>query len=139
MSSLKYNIERICSLIAAVLLMQTLFYKFSAATESVYIFNQLGLEPYGRIGIGIVELITAILLLFRKTFLYGSVLGLFIISGAIFSHVFVIGIEVLDDNGLLFILALIVFICCSIVLFIEKGQLFYLIKNKRNLIQKNHQ
>ncbi len=135
---MKYYIVRVCALIAAVLLMQTLFYKFSAATESVYIFSQLGLEPYGRIGIGIVELITAILLLFRKTFLYGAVLGIFIMSGAIFSHVFVIGIEVLDDHGLLFVLALIVFVTCAIVLFIEKDQLFYLIKNKRNLIQKNH-
>lgn len=133
---MKYYIERVSSLIAAILLLQTLFYKFSATSESVYIFNELGLEPYGRIGIGIVELITAILLIFRKTSLYGAILGILIISGAIYSHIFVIGIEVLDDHGLLFILAVIVFITCSIVLFLGKRQLFYLIKNGRILNPK---
>ncbi len=134
---MKYYIERISSLIAAILLLQTLFYKFSATSESVYIFSELGLEPYGRIGIGIAELITAILLIFRKTSFFGAVLGILIISGAIYSHIFFIGIEVLDDHGLLFILAVIVFVTCSIVLFLRKSQLFHLIKNRRFLKPKN--
>ena len=133
---MKYYIERICSIVAAILLLQTLFYKFSAATESVYIFNQLGLEPYGRIGAGIAELITAILLLNRRTSLIGAILGIFIISGAIFSHLIILGIEILNDNGLLFILALIVLACCIIVLMIEKNQLIYLIKHRNFLRQK---
>ena len=53
--------------IAAVILLQTLFFKFTAAKESVYIFRTLGLEPWGRIGTGMVELIAAILLLVPST------------------------------------------------------------------------
>ena len=43
-------------LIVAVILLQTLFFKFSAAKESVYIFSTLGMEPWGRIGSGVFEL-----------------------------------------------------------------------------------
>lgn len=134
---MNYYIERILSIIAALLLLQTLFFKFSAATESVYIFGQLGLEPYGRIGIGIIELIAAILLLIRKTSVYGAILGVLIISGAIFSHIFVIGIEVLDDRGLLFILALIVFIACLIVIILRKKQLLSLTNHIKMSSTKN--
>lgn len=131
---MKYYLERFSSILAAILLLQTLYFKFTAAPESVYIFSQLGLEPYGRIGIGIMELIIAILLLFRKTSLIGAILGVGIISGAIFLHLFVLGIEVQNDNGLLFGLASIVFITCLTVIIIQKRKLILMIKNKRILI-----
>jgi hypothetical protein len=107
------------AIITALILLQTLFYKFSAAPESVYIFKTVGLEPFGRIGIGVLELIAAILLVYRKTTIYGALLSLGIISGAIFLHLTKLGIEVMNDNGLLFYLAVTVFILSIIILLIN--------------------
>jgi hypothetical protein len=72
--------------IAAVILLQTLFFKFSGAKESVYIFSTLGMEPWGRIGSGVVELSASILILIPRTVVYGAVISLGVISGAILLH-----------------------------------------------------
>jgi uncharacterized membrane protein YphA (DoxX/SURF4 family) len=98
----------ICRIIAAVILLQTLFFKFTASAESVYIFSQVGMEPEGRIATGIAEFIAAVLILIPRTSLIGAVLAFFIMMGAIASHIFILGIEVMDDGGQLFIYALIV-------------------------------
>ncbi len=105
----------ICQLIAAVILLQTLYFKFTGAPESVYIFTTLGLEPWGRIGSGVVELIAAILLLIPATAGFGAVLALGVISGAIMSHLTKLGITVQGDGGLLFGLAITVFVTSLIV------------------------
>jgi uncharacterized membrane protein YphA (DoxX/SURF4 family) len=89
-------------LITAILFLQTLFYKFTASPESVYIFSKLGLEPLGRIASGVFELIAAILIIIPATNIIGSILSLGIISGAIVSHLTILGIVVMDDGGLLF-------------------------------------
>src|SRR3954451_12837736 len=73
-------------LVAAVILLQTLFFKFTGARESVYIFSTLGAEPWGRIGSGVIELIASVLLLIPATVVWGSILSLGVISGAIVSH-----------------------------------------------------
>ena len=108
-------ISRIAAYAAAIILLQTLYYKFTAHPDSVHIFTSLGLEPYGRIGIGVVELIAAILLLIPGTRGLGAVLALGIISGAIFSHLTQLGIVVNNDGGTLFGLAIAVFISAAIV------------------------
>ena len=112
MKNSAYYIERSTAIVAAIILLQTLFYKFSAHPDSVYIFTTLGIEPFGRIGSGILELITGALLLSRRTSLYGAILGLGIISGAILSHLLVLGINVQHDGGKLFFLAILVFATC---------------------------
>jgi hypothetical protein len=106
--------------------LQTLFFKFSAAPESVYIFSTLGLEPWGRILVGIFELIAAVLLLVPYTTLLGAVLGVGLMGGALFSHLTKLGIVVQNDSGELFILALIVFASCLalIVIFRKKAAAF---------------
>ena len=109
-----------CQIIAAVVLGQTLFFKFTAAPESVYIFTQVGLEPYGRIGSGIAELIAAILLLTPRYRWAGALLALGVMAGAIVSHLTVLGIEVMGDHGLLFGLGLVVFVASAIVLLINR-------------------
>ena len=81
---MKNILVKIAAVIAAIILLQTLYFKFTAQAESVYIFSKLGIEPYGRIGSGIFELIASILLLLPKTRVYGSILGIGVISGAIF-------------------------------------------------------
>lgn len=107
----------------AIIFLQTLFFKFTAAPESVFIFNELGMEPYGRIATGILELITAGLLLIKRTSVIGDIMGIGIISGAILSHLFILGIEVQNDGGLLFGLALLVFILLTINLILQKHEL----------------
>src|SRR5271167_5071223 len=87
---------------AAVILLQTLFFKFTAAPESVYIFTRVGMEPWGRIGSGVVELIAAILLLTPRFTWAGSILAIGMMGGAILSHLTILGIEVKGDKGLLF-------------------------------------
>jgi uncharacterized membrane protein YphA (DoxX/SURF4 family) len=118
----------IVKLIAVVILVQTLYFKFTGAEESVYIFTTLGIEPFGRIGSGIVELIASILILIPRTTLLGALLGLGTMLGAIFSHLFILGIEVKNDGGTLFILAIITFICCSILIFSKKHKIPNLMK-----------
>lgn len=110
----------ILQLIVAVILLQTLFFKFTGAEESVYIFTQLGAEPWGRIGSGVIELITAILLLTPRTVTIGAILALGTISGAILSHLTRLGIVVKDDGGLLFALALVVFVASGLILLIHR-------------------
>ena len=113
----------ICRLTAAVILLQTLFFKFTAAPESVYIFTKVGLEPWGRIGSGIAELIAAVLILIPATTWVGAALALAIMAGAIFSHLTVLGISVMGDGGLLFGLAVAIAACSAILLFIQRRRL----------------
>jgi putative oxidoreductase len=110
-------------IIVAVILFQTLFFKFTGAEESKYIFSTLGLEPWGRIGSGVVELIAVILLLIPRTVTFGAILALGTISGAIMSHLTKLGLVVKDDNGLLFILACTVFVCSLMILFLHRQEI----------------
>lgn len=118
----------IVRLMVAAILFQTLFFKFTAAPESVQIFTKLGIEPWGRIASGIAELVAVILLLIPSTAAYGALLSLAVISGAIVSHLTKLGIAVTNsdgtsDGGLLFGLALVVFAGSAIVLFIHRREL----------------
>ena len=116
-------------ILAAFILLQTLFFKFTAAEESVYIFSTLGLEPWGRITSGVVELIAGILLLFPKTTIYGAIISIGVMLGAIVSHLTVLGIEVMGDHGQLFAYACIETLACIILLNFHKKDLLAL-KNK---------
>lgn len=111
-------------LLAALIMLQTLFFKFTAAPESVYIFTQLEMEPWGRIGIGCLELIASALILIPRTTSLGALLGAGLMAGAIFFHISELGIVVQNDGGKLFILALLVFGSCTALLIILKKQLF---------------
>ena len=117
-------------ILVAVILLQTLYFKFSGADESIYIFTSVGMEPYGRIGSGIAELIASILIVYPRTTWIGALIGMGVMIGAIASHLLVLGIVVQNDGGALFILALITFICCSILVYLNKNKLFNLLKLK---------
>ncbi len=116
---LKTWASRIPAFVAAVILLQTLWFKFTGAPESVYIFSALGVEPWGRIGSGIAELIAAVLLVMPRTSWMGAALALGIMGGAILSHFAWLGIEVMNDGGTLFMLALAVAACSAFVLWRE--------------------
>ncbi|MEK7729637.1 MAG: DoxX family protein [candidate division KSB1 bacterium] len=118
-------ISWILQAITAVILLQTLFFKFTGAQESVYIFTTLGIEPWGRIGSGVVELIAAILLLIPGTVTIGAILALGTISVAILSHLTKLGIALpaVNDRGELFVLAVVVFVCSLSVLVIRRQQI----------------
>jgi uncharacterized membrane protein YphA (DoxX/SURF4 family) len=110
-------------IIAAVILLQTLFFKFSGAEESKYIFSTIGMEPWGRIGAGIIELIASVLILIPRTTFFGAVLAVATMSGAIFFHLTRLGVEVRGDHGQLFIYALLVFIISGILAWAFRQQL----------------
>ncbi|MBC7980478.1 MAG: DoxX family protein [Armatimonadetes bacterium] len=111
---------KIARIIAAVLLLQTLYFKFTGSAESIYIFEKVGAEPVGRIGSGIIELIAAILLFVPRFIWLGAGLALGVMSGALLSHLTILGIEVKGDGGLLFILGCVVFLCSLFILWVER-------------------
>lgn len=110
----------ILRLVTAVILLQTLYFKFTAHPESVELFTKLGVEPWGRIGTGVLELVTAVLIMIPATAFAGGFLAMGLMVGAIISHVFVIGIESKGDGGQLFILAVIVLLCSVAVQIIHR-------------------
>jgi uncharacterized membrane protein YphA (DoxX/SURF4 family) len=117
---MKKHFPLVLRIIVAIILLQTLRFKFTAHPDSVYIFTKVGLEPVGRIGIGVLELIASILLLIPKTIWAGALLTLGIIGGAIVMHLTQIGIVVNNDGGALFITALVTFILSAIILYIYR-------------------
>ena len=125
MSSTVTVISWACRLAVAVILFQTLFFKFTGAEESKYIFSTVvspELEAYGRIGSGVVELLAVFLILLPRTAWLGALLSMSTITGAIFSHLTKLGIEVKGDGGLLFALAVAVFILSAIVLLLHRRE-----------------
>jgi hypothetical protein len=120
----------VVQLLIAGILLQTLFFKFTGAEESVYIFSTLGrflglagVEPWGRIGSGVIELIASLLLMVPATVSMGALVAMGVMGGAIVSHLVVLGIEVKGDGGLLFGLALAAFAGSAIVLVLRRSQL----------------
>jgi hypothetical protein len=111
--------------VVAVILLQTLFFKFTAAEESVYIFRTLGAEPWGRVGSGIAELIVASLLLTSRFAVVGALGALAVIAGALMSHLLFLGLEVQGDGGLLFGLALTVFAASAVIVFLRRAELTF--------------
>ena len=110
-------------LIVAAILIQTLRFKFTAHPESVYIFETVGLEPYGRIAIGVLELIAGILLLIPKTIWLGATLTIGVLGGAIFMHLTKLGIEINNDGGVLFFTALVTFVISIIILYRNRKEI----------------
>jgi len=116
-------------LLVAGVLLQTLFFKFTGAEESVYIFtsvgrflNIAGVEPWGRIGSGVIELVASVLLLVPATVSIAAIVVIGVMSGAILSHLLILGIEVKGDGGLLFGLAVTALAGSAIVLFLRRAQ-----------------
>ena len=110
-------------IIAAVILGQTLFFKFSGAEESRYIFSALGMEPWGRYAVGTAELATVVLLLLPRTAWLGAFMGICVMAGALFFHIVKLGIEVQGDGGTLFYLACAVLLCCSVVEWLHRDEM----------------
>jgi hypothetical protein len=113
----------VLQLLVAGILLQTLFFKFTGAEESIYIFSTVHAEPWGRIGSGVVELIASILLLVPSTVTLGGILTLGTMTGAILAHLTVLGIEVKGDGGLLFALAVTAFTSSAIILLLRRTQI----------------
>ena len=125
--SIKTSVIWILRLMAAAILLQTLYFKFTGSEESIYIFSTIGMEPWGRIGSGVLELIASILILIPQTTVFGAVLGAGLMCGAIFFHLTKLGIEIMDDGGLLFAYACIVLISCLILIIVYRKVLLVLI------------
>lgn len=109
--------------LAAIILVQTLYFKFTAHPESVYIFSQVGMEPWGRYLVGVLELVAAVLLVVAKVYWIGGLLAMGLMAGAIFMHLTSLGIEVQDDNGYLFFLAVTVFLASLLTVLDKKNEI----------------
>lgn len=109
--------------VASIIMLQTLFFKFSAAEESVYIFSTLGVEPWGRIATGVMELIASILILIPSTTIFGALLAIGIMSGAVLSHFFILGISVRGDGGQLFLYAVLVLLSSAALVYLQRDKL----------------
>jgi putative oxidoreductase len=105
----------ILRVVAAIIMLQTLYFKFTGAPESIYIFSTIGMEPWGRYLVGTMELVASVLLLIPKIYWLGGLLGMGLMAGALFFHFAFLGIEVQEDGGLLFGYAVVVFIACLVV------------------------
>ena len=114
-------------LVAAYIMLQTLYFKFTGHEQSVRLFTELGMEPWGRIGTGVIELVASILILYPKTTGIGAVLGIGMMAGAIFFHVTKLGLKFDGDYGL-FAFAVITFVCCAILFLVYRNQVFALLK-----------
>lgn len=112
----KKIVSWVAQLAAAGILGQTLYFKLTAAPESVYIFSTLGLEPWGRLGSAFAEAVAVVLLLLPRRAALGAGLALGVMAGAIVSHLTRLGIEVQGDGGLLFGLALTVAVAALVIL-----------------------
>lgn len=120
--------------VAAFIMLQTLYFKFSASPESVYIFSTIGMEPVGRIGSGIGELIASILILVPKTTWLGAIAAIGLMAGALFFHLTSLGIVVMDDGGQLFIYACLVLLSALYLLIRNRETLLKMINNKRRIL-----
>jgi uncharacterized membrane protein YphA (DoxX/SURF4 family) len=112
----------IARIVAAIIMLQTLYFKFTGAEESIILFTQLGVEPWGRIGTGIFELIASVLILVSSTVWIGSLLAIGLMAGAILSHVAVIGVF-RNDGGQLFFYAIIVLVCALFSFWQSRNQI----------------
>lgn len=122
MSKTARTVSWVLQVVVALILAQTLFFKFTAAPESVYIFQTLGMEPWGRIGSGVAELIAVVLMMMPRTVVFGAGLALGVITGAVMSHLTKLGIVVQDDGGLLFGLAVVVLGSSLTILWLRRGE-----------------
>lgn len=112
---MKNKISWVLQIVAAIIMLQTLYFKFSGAEESIYIFSAIGMEPWGRYFTGAMELVAGVFLLTRKWNFIGGILGVGLMAGAIFFHLTVLGIAVQGDGGYLFALAVVVLVSSALV------------------------
>lgn len=117
--------------VAAGIMLQTLYFKFTASPESVYIFSKVGMEPWGRILVGVFELVASVLILFPRTTAYGALIGIGVMTGAVFMHIFRLGIVVQDDSGQLFVYALLVLASCLTLVYWQRGSISGLTTRER--------
>ncbi len=110
-------------IVAAIIMLQTLYFKFTGAQESIHIFTAVGMEPWGRIGVGVMELIASVLIIIPATVWLGSVLGIGLMAGAVAMHLLILGVEVDNDGGQLFTYALMVLLCSVYAFWKSKGQI----------------
>jgi putative oxidoreductase len=115
--------------LAAIIMIQTLYFKFTGAEESIYIFTKVGIEPWGRYATGVTELIASMLLLIPAYSWVGAAIACGLMSGAIFLHATILGFHIMNDKGYLFILAICTFLCSLLILYIRKNQIPYINRN----------
>jgi len=129
---LQVIIAWVLRLVAAFIMLQTLYFKFTGHEQSVRLFTELGMEPWGRIGTGVFELIASALILYPRTTGWGAGLGAGLMAGAIFFHLTKLGIKFDGDYGL-FTLALVAFVCCLLLLVMFRQQVLSVVNSRPSI------
>ncbi len=93
-------------ILISLIIGQTLYFKFTGHPESIYIFQKLGVEVWGRYLTASLEAATILLLMIPSTTFFGALTAGGLMTGAVFAHLLVLGIDVQGDGGLLFFLSL---------------------------------
>lgn len=115
----------VCRIIAAGIMVETLWFKFTGHPESVWIFSRMGMESWWRYGQGLWELAASILLFVPRLTWLGSLLSLGAMSAAVLSHLTVIGIEVQGDAGLLFAMGVTAWVASFIAVWLHQQSIPY--------------
>ena len=124
--------------IAGILLWYEQF-KLTGNEGSVWLFTVLtdwlgvhGYEKVMRWGVGLMEVAASLLVLIPRLRLYGALLALGIMSGAIFFHlVSPLGIDPYHDGGMLFKEACGVWLAAAFILFVQRADLLSLMRALR--------
>lgn len=122
---MKTKIDFFLRLITSIILFQSLYFKFTGHKEAVHIFSTLEVEPWGRILLGCIEFIIGVMLLLPRSKFYGVIGAIGLMVGAIGTHLFTpVGIVVQwgnkSDNGQLFGMAIVAFLCSVISFLIQR-------------------
>jgi hypothetical protein len=123
---MKHKISFTLRLLVAIILLQSLYFKFGSHEQAIHIFSTLGVEPWGRFLLGGIELVLAIAILLPTTKSIANTLTGMLMIGAVGAHLFTpLGIVVRwngqNDGGQLFIMGVAVIILCVIEIGIEKS------------------
>ena len=121
MNKTAYTVSWVAQIIAVLIMGQSLYFKFTAHPESVAIFTDINMEPNGRILIGVIELVACLMLLRPASAHYGAILGACTMGGAIVGHFTQIGWH--GERGTLGLMAVLVLVACSVVLYIRRRDL----------------
>lgn len=123
LSKLSSLVSWIFQLLTTIVLLQNVYFKIAGSAEWIFLFEAIGMEPWGRFISAGLELIAGFLLLIPYGAWLGALFGISTLSTAIFFHLTTLGVEVSGDGGSLFYLAVFVFISCVVILILRRNQM----------------
>lgn len=122
MKTLSFIVQWTLRLFISFYLIQYSYVKLSGQQSAIELFTTLEMEPWGRITIGILELITVLLILYPRTTVLGGLLGMVSMAAVIYYHLTQLGIAIRGDS-FLFIIACAIFAASLALVITNRKQL----------------